>query len=241
MDYQKPERPIDYAERILIQNILDGVFPIGERLPAERDLANQLGVTRPTLREALRHLEQEGWLLVQAGKPTLVRDFWREGGLNLLSRLVRHQGYIEPSFITHLLEFRLLLAPHYAADAIQKNPRQVLETLAEMPHPQASAQDYALFDWQLQRTLAIATDNPIFLLILNGFTNFYAHIALIYFQATEARTTSYHYYTDLKTAAIDADSLAAHQITYQVMQQSIIHWQAVSAGITKIPLVEVSK
>jgi DNA-binding FadR family transcriptional regulator len=47
--------------------ILSGEFPINSRLPAERDLAVQLGVSRPSLREALIALEVEGYIEVRMG------------------------------------------------------------------------------------------------------------------------------------------------------------------------------
>src|SRR5215216_5276456 len=112
-----PLRPMETAEHRLIARILDGTYPIGMRLPPERDLAAQLGVTRPTLREAIRHLEQEGWLRVHHGKPTMVQDFWREGGLGVLTRIISHQGVIHSDFITNLLELRLLIAPTYTRAA----------------------------------------------------------------------------------------------------------------------------
>jgi DNA-binding GntR family transcriptional regulator len=49
-------KPADLAENRLLDAILDGSFPINSNLPPERDLATQLGVTRPTLREALQRL-----------------------------------------------------------------------------------------------------------------------------------------------------------------------------------------
>ncbi|TWC71236.1 FadR/GntR family transcriptional regulator [Herbaspirillum sp. SJZ099] len=47
--------------------IVDGEFPVGSRLPSERDLAVQLGVSRPSLREALIALEVEGYIEVRMG------------------------------------------------------------------------------------------------------------------------------------------------------------------------------
>jgi GntR family transcriptional repressor for pyruvate dehydrogenase complex len=50
--------------RTLIQ---DGNFPVGTRLPPERDLAHQLGVSRPSVREALIALEVQGSVEVRMG------------------------------------------------------------------------------------------------------------------------------------------------------------------------------
>ena len=50
--------------RLLIDQ---GEFPVGSRLPAERELATQLGVSRPTVREALIALEVEGRLRIRVG------------------------------------------------------------------------------------------------------------------------------------------------------------------------------
>lgn len=49
-----------------------GEFKPGERLPAERDLARQLGVSRPSVREALIALEVEGWVEVRTGAGVFV-------------------------------------------------------------------------------------------------------------------------------------------------------------------------
>jgi GntR family transcriptional regulator, negative regulator for fad regulon and positive regulator of fabA len=234
----KLERPLEYAEKMIVQNILDGTFVIGERLPPERDLAEQIGITRPTLREAIRHLEQEGWLLVRQGKPTLVRDFWREGGLNVLSRIIHYQGHIKPIFITNVLEVRLLLAPTYTRDALQNNPDKILELLRQMPSVDAAPSVYARFDWQLQCDLTVASANVMYPLILNGFANVYEKLGVLYFQREEARVTSFHYYQQLQAAAENEDSALAYNLTREVMEASIAHWRTATEGLTRIPIEE---
>lgn len=52
----------------LLQAIRLGVFPAGSRLPAERDLARHLRVSRVTLREALSELQKVGMLQIQRGR-----------------------------------------------------------------------------------------------------------------------------------------------------------------------------
>lgn len=51
-----------------------GELAVGSRLPAERDLAKQLGVSRPSVREALIALEVEGWVEVRTGSGVYVLD-----------------------------------------------------------------------------------------------------------------------------------------------------------------------
>src|SRR6478609_9213894 len=53
--------------------ITGGEFTPGSRLPAERDLAKQLGVSRPSVREALIALEVEGWVEVRVGSGVYIR------------------------------------------------------------------------------------------------------------------------------------------------------------------------
>ncbi|GAB3648990.1 FadR/GntR family transcriptional regulator [Ramlibacter alkalitolerans] len=53
--------------------IAQGEFAAGTRLPAERDLARQLGVSRPSVREALIALEVEGWVEVRTGSGIYVQ------------------------------------------------------------------------------------------------------------------------------------------------------------------------
>ena len=54
--------------------IAKGEFAVGDRLPAERDLSKQLGVSRPSVREALIALEVEGWVEVRTGSGVYVLD-----------------------------------------------------------------------------------------------------------------------------------------------------------------------
>jgi DNA-binding FadR family transcriptional regulator len=54
--------------------ITGGEFPPGSRLPAERDLARELGVSRPSVREALIALEVEGWVEVRVGSGVYVLE-----------------------------------------------------------------------------------------------------------------------------------------------------------------------
>lgn len=76
MPFQKihPERIADTVVRQIEQLILRGVLRPGERLPSERDLAERLGVSRPSIREAIADLVERGLLATRAGSGIYVAD-----------------------------------------------------------------------------------------------------------------------------------------------------------------------
>jgi len=150
------DRPAAHAEHALVTAILHSDYPPGAALPAERELAVQLGVTRPTLREALQRLARDGWLTIQQGKPTLVNDYWRAGGLGVLSALAHPGNDLPADFIPNLLAVRLLLAPAYTRAAVERDPDPVADLLALAADLEAAPAALAAFDWRVQHLLTVA-------------------------------------------------------------------------------------
>lgn len=70
----EPKRLYRQIAEQLRSLISQGEFAAGTRLPAERDLAKQLGVSRPSVREALIAMEVEGWVEVRTGSGIYVLD-----------------------------------------------------------------------------------------------------------------------------------------------------------------------
>jgi GntR family transcriptional regulator len=85
--------------------IQEGVFKHGTQLPAEKDLMNMLGVSRTTLREALRSLEQLGMIQRKRGLGTfvaeksIVKDLSSNFGI---SEMIRQAGMIPGSLETEV-------------------------------------------------------------------------------------------------------------------------------------------
>src|SRR5690349_44240 len=86
-----PEAPtaIDAVFERLLSDIVRGIHPAGTRLPAERELARQLGASRPTLREALRRLGE--WNLVEPrrGSGIVVRPY-RDWSIEVVAAYLRY-------------------------------------------------------------------------------------------------------------------------------------------------------
>jgi GntR family negative regulator for fad regulon and positive regulator of fabA len=227
-NWSAPQRPNAYAEHTLISAILDGTFPAGSSLPGERTLAVELGVTRPTLREALQRLSRDGWLTVRQGKATVVNNFWQDGGLNVLNTLVQHGDHLPPNFVTQLLEVRLNLAPAYTKAAVNHAPQEVIAYLQGHRQLPDTAESYATFDWRLHRCLSLASGNPIYAMIMNGFSDFYEQLARLYFATGDERERSYKFYAALSEAVADRDADRAEQVSQRAMSESIRSWQRVN-------------
>jgi GntR family transcriptional regulator, negative regulator for fad regulon and positive regulator of fabA len=223
---QPPLRPIDHVERSLVTAIVDGDYAPGDTLPGERELAQALGVTRPTLREALRRLERDGWLTIQQGKATRINDFWREGGPNILTAMVRYGDHLPQGFISNLLAVRSVMAPAYVRSAIERDASGVAALAVEGERLPDEPAAYAAYDWRLHHELTVRSGNPVYTLILNGFAGFYEQVAQRYFSRTEARAVSRAFYRELAAVATAGDGRGAELLAQQVMAESIRQWRA---------------
>ena len=98
----------------LADDILGGELIAGDVLPAERRLAEVLGVSRPAVREALQRLSHAGLIEVRQGDTTTVRDFRHTAGPELLPRLLLRDGAPDLTVVRSILETRYSLAPDIA-------------------------------------------------------------------------------------------------------------------------------
>lgn len=95
----------------LLRGIRLGVFPLGQRMPAERELAEVLGVSRTTLRDALAALQDAGYLSIQRG---------RYGGAVVSTELPgtgSTLGQDDEGWVEDVLLFRSVIEPAAAAQA----------------------------------------------------------------------------------------------------------------------------
>lgn len=222
-------RPAAAAEAQLINAILDGQFPINSVLPAERELAAQLGVTRPTLRESLQRLARDGWLEIRHGKPTRVRDYWHEGNLAVLGLIAQYMDHPPADFVPNLLQIRSLLAPAYAQLAVKRSGKALARFLASYTELPDAPDAFAQADWELHHRLTVESGNPIFTLILNGFKDLYPAMGRRYFSSTKARARSRKFYADLFKAAQAGDAARAERVTRAAMDDSVKLWRTTNS------------
>lgn len=128
-------RAVDQIIYTLRQNILDGTYSIGTRLPAERTLASDLGVNRLTLRAAISHLEAEGLLRAQQGQGVTVCDFHHTASLELLIHLPLDER------LTEVLSLRQILLSETVSQACSNASTGDLNRLKSIADQQIRAKD----------------------------------------------------------------------------------------------------
>ena len=219
------QKPAEIAENRLIEAILDGTFPVDSHLPGERELAESLGVTRPTLREVLQRLARDGWVEIHQGKPTRVCDYLKEGNLGVLNALSERTEHIPANFIPDLLTVRIAMAPMYTSLAVSNAPEDLTAFLEGRHGLDESPAAFSAFDWSLHHQLTIFSANPVFVMILNGFKDLYLNLAPHYFEIPDARQHSRYFYEELVSAAQTHDTYRARTLTESIMQDSLIFWK----------------
>lgn len=165
---------VDEVVAHILADVLDGTYPPGAYLPAERELANGYHVTRTSLKHALVRLAQVGMVETRHGVGTRVRDYERLGGPELLPLLVQSGG--ATGWIAEIFEARReigsLVAGRAAANSTPEQ-RKRLRGLHEDICTADGADAAQLAESEVHRLLAEASGNRAYVLLVNALLNAY--------------------------------------------------------------------
>jgi GntR family transcriptional repressor for pyruvate dehydrogenase complex len=169
----------------------------GDRLPSERELARQFGVSRTVIREAVRALVAKSLLEVQSGSGTVVRSPSIESVSKSVSMLLRSGGL--PVDYGKVNEVRRLLELEIAGLAAQRRTQEDLLKLEsivrEMRNIQHNRERFAQNDVAFHIALAEATHNELFVVLLNSLADIMLKVRETGFAAPGAPSHAIGYHT----------------------------------------------
>ncbi len=122
-------RKSDQIKEMIKQEILDGTYKAGDKLPPEAEIARQLGVSKVSAREALRGLETEG--LIEKRRGIFGGSFVSEPGPERLMTVVANAFQFGELSVNSLKEFRQILEPGLAELAAERRTDEDLRTMEE--------------------------------------------------------------------------------------------------------------
>lgn len=151
------------------ESVRAGNLKAGDRLPSERELGEQFGVSRTAIREAVKALTQKGLVEVYPGRGTFIT--------NGSSKAVRHSLGVMMQFDSeestrNLVEIREILEPEIAAMAASNASRMDLKTMQqaviEMEGALDDADTFVEADLEFHLALADATQNNLISILINS-------------------------------------------------------------------------
>lgn len=159
--------------RKMQEMIISGQLKIGERLPAERDLAESMGVSRTIVNTGIAVLETQGFLEVVPRQGIFVADYQRMASVDTLNAIMHLKGdVLSDNDIRSILEIRRALERLTMKNAIGhvneeqlQELRDIVEKIRESQTP-AEATEYA---FEFQRRLTQMGGNQMLALIIVSF------------------------------------------------------------------------
>ncbi len=157
------EEIVDQLKMMIIQ----GNLKPGDKLPSERELSEQLGVSRSSVREALSALEAMSILDIRSGEGTFVRQTSQSATIEALALVLTVENNPE----VQLMEVRRVLEVEAAGLAARRATLYQVEKIGDaLKAMQAAAEKQELaveYDLKFHFTIAEATHNNILLRIMN--------------------------------------------------------------------------
>ena len=152
--------------RQLERIILKKLHP-GDKLPSERELAENLGVSRSSIRDAIRSLELIGLVEPRQGAGTVVREISTDVLMNPLTNVLRQKMEL----VSEFLDFRKMLEPPLAARAATHASEEELAEMEEILHRQETkfrSGELAIEeDSEFHYSIAMASGNSVVLKVLD--------------------------------------------------------------------------
>src|SRR3954454_220307 len=203
----------------LSEEILSGRYEPGEKLPTQRRLAAELGVTMTALREALKRLEQLGLVEVRHGDAMRVADWRASGGLDVIAHVLFAAGGLDRATLADGMDARRLMLAGSGPVAPARRAAPEPARLEELAERFASAPDAAAaqaLDWAFFHELVEAASNVVLLLVTNSIRGIYLQRAELFQAVVRDAGTLAPLYARAAQAIARRQPAAARDAVYEL-------------------------
>ncbi len=125
----------------LLRRIINGTYATGSKLPTERQLMDEFGVTRSVIREALKRVEALGYLSIRQGSGILVEPVQNSDIDVIYLSLFKDDGSLDRKFIRDLVEFHFVQITAVIRLATQRITKTQMRKLTRLTRERATLAD----------------------------------------------------------------------------------------------------
>ncbi|MEN9935018.1 MAG: hypothetical protein RLZZ387_1597 [Chloroflexota bacterium] len=219
--------------------IVAGRLQPGERLPSERELAEQFGVSRTVIREAVRVLAAKSLLEVRSGSGTVVRTPTTRSVAQSVTLLLRTGQQIDHAAIH---EVRCALEVEIAGLAAERRtPEDLTQLEGLLDEMEALVSDPALLvrsrdqfianDIRFHAALAVATHNALFVMLLDSLADVMIEVRQMGFVVPDSHQQALRYHRSIYAPVRAGDGAAAREAMRAHLARSE---QVMRAGVARL-------
>ena len=201
--------------------ILRGVLCSGDRLPAERELALEMDVSRPVLREALKTLEDRGLLSSRQGGGTYIADVIGPVFTDPVLALIERHSSATSDYLEFRKDMEAIAAGHAANRASATDHQTLLEIVARMDaaHKADDLQLEAELDVEFHQAISEAAHNVILLHSLRSCYRLLANGVLFnrqrLFNHPTARSALLDQHREIADCIVKGDAAGAREASWK--------------------------
>ncbi|HRX58757.1 MAG TPA: FadR/GntR family transcriptional regulator [Eubacteriales bacterium] len=222
----KPESIRAQVTAEIERKIFSGELAIGQRLPPERELAEQLGVSRSLVNLAILDLESMGFLRIVPRQGTFVADYKTQSTPQMLLSLMMNgtADNTGADLFISMLETRRLLESECARLAAKNASEEDLEKLSsilEEMRTAASPADFSDGNFRFHRALMAASGNIVYAMIFQSFQKVVLFYVTRYFTTKERIRLSLEQHEALLAALKARDEERSLREVRVIMEEGI--------------------
>jgi DNA-binding FadR family transcriptional regulator len=167
-----------FVEKIVAM-ILSGKLSMGERLPSERELAEQMRVSKTVIHDGLKDLERMGFVSVSGRQGTFVANYAEKGTFETLATILKfHGGRLDRETTQSLLEMRLAIEGQAMRIFSKSHTKEDITTLRRMieevreyvsKQERIDQNNMAQMLFRFHRFICLRSGNTFFPVLMNAF------------------------------------------------------------------------
>jgi len=222
IDYRVEKRNLyeDVAAKIesfIIQNAPQS----GQKLPAEKELAANFGVSRPVIREALKLLKERQLIETRTGGGTYTSKPGAQNLIDVIQRMIQ----MDCIDYTHVFDMRLLLEPYACRLAAQNHLSEdkfsaLSDTIENMITNQHNTEQRIYHDLQFHTLIAQYSNNPILATFIQSMTGLLTPIIREALIPAEGHMSGVEYHKNLLKVLRKGDGDEAERLMREHLQVS---------------------